>query len=421
MGSSPNWPYGYVPTAAQWNDWFGRKQDELGYTPVNRAGDSMAGRLIAFGSTSAAAGFNVAPGVAPNDPADGDVWYTTLGMFYRKGGSTIGPLGPGSVTSVGLTMPTQLDVANSPVTGSGTLDVTWKNQTQKTFLAGPASGSDAAPTFRTLQTTDLPGTLVQTSAVNTFTASQVWAKGANVASAATLTLGTDGNYFHITGSTGPITSIVSTASPFTLCFDSTPTINNNANIILPGGAAITVGAGDVLVFENEGAGVVRCTSYQRAAYGPFAMRAPDVIVQDQKTTGTNGGSASATTTQTRTLNTKVRDPYSYCSLATNQITLLSGTWYLEASAPASAVDRHRASLYNVTDSAIVLLGQNSYAGNAGVGETLSVVSGVFTVATGKALELRHYTQAAQANIGLGVAVSDGNTEIYSAIKLWKVA
>lgn len=30
MGQSPGWSYNFVPTAGQWNYWFGLKQDDLG-------------------------------------------------------------------------------------------------------------------------------------------------------------------------------------------------------------------------------------------------------------------------------------------------------------------------------------------------------------------------------------------------------
>ncbi|WP_143134399.1 hypothetical protein [Burkholderia ubonensis] len=64
--------------------------------------------------------------------------------------------GTGTVTSVGLAMPSQFSVANSPVTSSGTLAVTWANATANQVLAGPASGAAAAPTIRALVGADIP-------------------------------------------------------------------------------------------------------------------------------------------------------------------------------------------------------------------------------------------------------------------------
>jgi hypothetical protein len=64
--------------------------------------------------------------------------------------------GPGTVTSVGLTMPAEFSVANSPITGAGTLAVTKATQTANKVFGGPATGSPAAPTFRSLVAADLP-------------------------------------------------------------------------------------------------------------------------------------------------------------------------------------------------------------------------------------------------------------------------
>lgn len=63
----------------------------------------------------------------------------------------------GTVTSVALTAPSALfDVAGSPVTVSGSLAMSLKTQVKNTFLAGPATGVDAAPTMRALTAADLP-------------------------------------------------------------------------------------------------------------------------------------------------------------------------------------------------------------------------------------------------------------------------
>lgn len=76
-------------------------------------------------------------------PAEGATWT----KFASKGdpGS-----GSGTVTSVGLAMPSQFAVSGSPVTDSGTLTAAWNAQAAKNVLAGPASGADAGPTFRQL-------------------------------------------------------------------------------------------------------------------------------------------------------------------------------------------------------------------------------------------------------------------------------
>lgn len=78
----------------------------------------------------------------------------TLGQPISRGPGSGG--GGGTVTSVGLSMPTGFSVANSPVTGSATLAVTLATQAAGVVLIGPTSGSAAAPTFRSLTLPDVP-------------------------------------------------------------------------------------------------------------------------------------------------------------------------------------------------------------------------------------------------------------------------
>lgn len=61
----------------------------------------------------------------------------------------------GTVTSVGLTMPTQFTVSNTPITGSGVITVALANQDANTIFAAP-DGSSGVPTFRALSASDIP-------------------------------------------------------------------------------------------------------------------------------------------------------------------------------------------------------------------------------------------------------------------------
>jgi hypothetical protein len=92
------------------------------------------------------------------------------------------------------------------------------------------------------------------------------AKGADVASAAALTLGSDGNYFDITG-TDAITSIATIGAGMvvTLHFDAIVTFTHDAtHLILPGGANITTAAGDEATLIEYAAGDWRCVAYTKA-------------------------------------------------------------------------------------------------------------------------------------------------------------
>ena len=52
----------------------------------------MTGEILAAASTTSKSGLNLAHGVAPSAPVNGDVWTTSLGMFVRINGVTYGPL-----------------------------------------------------------------------------------------------------------------------------------------------------------------------------------------------------------------------------------------------------------------------------------------------------------------------------------------
>lgn len=62
----------------------------------------------------------------------------------------------GTVTSVGLSLPSIFTVSNSPVTSSGTLTGSLATQTANQVFAGPTTGAAAAPTFRALVVDDIP-------------------------------------------------------------------------------------------------------------------------------------------------------------------------------------------------------------------------------------------------------------------------
>jgi hypothetical protein len=62
----------------------------------------------------------------------------------------------GSVTSVAVAVPSRQSVSGSPVTDSGTITITDNTQSANLVFSSPASGSAAAPTFRSLVAADLP-------------------------------------------------------------------------------------------------------------------------------------------------------------------------------------------------------------------------------------------------------------------------
>ena len=130
---------------------------------------------------------------------------------------------------------------------------------------------------------------------NTFTKTQTWSKGADVASDTAVTLGADGNYFDITGTTA-ITSLATKGigTVVKLHFDGILTLTHHStDLILPGAANITTAAGDEAEFIEYATGDWRCTKYQKAS-GLAVVSPSQTIVQviHSTTAGSAGGSGT---------------------------------------------------------------------------------------------------------------------------------
>ena len=78
----------------------------------------------------------------------------------------------GSVTNVGLSLPSIFSVTGGPVTSSGTFNATLASQAANTVFAAP-DGSSGTPTFRSLAAGDVPSLDAAKIASGTFTASQI--------------------------------------------------------------------------------------------------------------------------------------------------------------------------------------------------------------------------------------------------------
>ncbi len=145
-----------------------------------------------------------------------------------------------------------------------------------------------------------------------------------------------------------------------------------------------------------------------------------IILWEQQTANTAGGTFTSGSFQTRVLNTEHLDTNGDCSLSSNQITLTAGTYDCHIRCPAFVVNQHKARLRNVTDSTTVLVGSSEYDdGAAGGGH--SFIVGRFTIAASKALEVQHRGQNTRATNGFGVASNFAEIEIYTVAEFWRIA
>jgi len=115
----------------------------------------LSGTQTVTGSKTFSGSVSLGSAATATTPTNGDSSTKVATTAFVQ--SAISGFGVGSVTSVGLSLPTSIfDVSGSPVTTSGTLSATLDTQTANYVWAGPTTGAAATPTFRALVEADLP-------------------------------------------------------------------------------------------------------------------------------------------------------------------------------------------------------------------------------------------------------------------------
>lgn len=142
------------------------------------------------------------------------------------------------------------------------------------------------------------------------------------------------------------------------------------------------------------------------------------VFNDTEAQNTGGGTPASTGTWLqRTINT-TQTSQSFASLSSNQITLASGTYFIEASAPAYNTLGHQIRLFNVTASSVAILGSSEFAGASTV-QNRSQLSGVIVVSGSTVFEIDHWVnQNIAASFGIAVNAA---SEIYTIISIMKLA
>jgi hypothetical protein len=142
---------------------------------------------------------------------------------------------------------------------------------------------------------------------------------------------------------------------------------------------------------------------------------------DSKTSGTDAGTFTSGGWRTRAFNTQLQNTITSASLSADQITLPAGTYYLDASAPAFQTSSNNLRWYNITDSASVAVGTNSYSQYQTDVMMNASLRCTFTIAATKVFELQHYGAVTKNTSGFGVGGGLGYNEIYAQISIIKVA
>ncbi|HEY9764573.1 MAG TPA: hypothetical protein V6D07_18745 [Trichocoleus sp.] len=145
-------------------------------------------------------------------------------------------------------------------------------------------------------------------------------------------------------------------------------------------------------------------------------------IEDQKPSGTEGGSYTAGSWATRVLNTKTVDEINV-SLAANQFTLPGATkpgkYLISWSSPGAAVNRFNTRLWNVNSSVQEKLGQSSWAPQPVNGEAKSVGFAIVSITANTTYRIEFRAETSNASYGLGVNNGSitGAFEVYTQVSI----
>lgn len=142
-----------------------------------------------------------------------------------------------------------------------------------------------------------------------------------------------------------------------------------------------------------------------------------IKVSEIENSGTSGSGLILNTWTNVVLNTKDYDTGSLATLSSNQVSLPSGTYLVRASVPSTGGQPFQVRVYNVTGSAVLVLGQNGPAISNNV-SLVSGASGLFTISITSNIAIQYYSGTGTGTIG---AANSFGTEVYSIAEFTKVA
>lgn len=144
-------------------------------------------------------------------------------------------------------------------------------------------------------------------------------------------------------------------------------------------------------------------------------------VQDQKSSGTQGGALSSSTWTTHVLNTTLTNEISSATLTSNVISLPAGTYWVDAHSVVNLGNESQMRFRDTTSNTTLAraCGVRSGASDGTTGAMR--LSGRFTLSGTKNVELQMWVATGTSGNGLGYAASSGDVEMYADVKVWKIA
>lgn len=186
-------------------------------------------------------------------------------------------------------------------------------------------------------------------------------------------------------------------------------------------------AGDIITLDIDqvatGASDLVVVLSVSGTSGGVSLKNEYVLVREERTAGTAGGTFTAGSWVTRVINTEVFDTGNNCTLpGSNVIRLQAGTYDYRITAPASFVAGHKCRFYDVTGAAVVTGSSGtSEAANTNPMNTRSFDMGRFTITAENDFRVEHYAKVTNADDGLGSPSNFGEAEVYTTAEFWRIA
>ena len=150
---------------------------------------------------------------------------------------------------------------------------------------------------------------------------------------------------------------------------------------------------------------------------------PYVLIEDQRSQNTPGGTLTSGAWQTRVLNTVVSDVDGLvASLLNNQVELTPGDWLIRISSPANSAGRFQLRLQDLTSGAPgvqLKVGTSELSAGTDFDTTRSFLSHRLTFSQNKKLEVQIQGANTVATFGLGSA-ANFDIEVYTVFEAYRL-
>ena len=181
---------------------------------------------------------------------------------------------------------------------------------------------------------------------------------------------------------------------------------------------------DYVLTATSGAGVYKKLTHVNLTTTGNPFGAQLFHTRHAPSSGTGSDSLISGSWNTRTIGTSVTNEITSASLASNQLTLPAGTYFIQGWATlytSTGATIGKIRLRNITGSATLLVGTNIYlaSGSSNIASSgIQCIQGRFTLAGSTVCELQNYVTSSCAG---GTPISSGEIENYVDLCVWKVS